>query len=81
MIAGTGRRSSPIEQETWSLVDANGQEVGSISREFAGLADMFTSAERFIVQLGSSLTGPTRLVALVACACLDVVRDERRGRR
>ena len=72
--------STPVAAWTWSLVDQTGTEVGTINREFAGLADMFTSAESFVVRLGPSLAGSSRLVALVACASLDFVRDERKRR-
>ena len=72
--------STAVNAWTWSMTDQAGAEVGSISREFAGLADMFTSAESFVVRLGPTLSGPSRLVALVACACLDFVRDERKRR-
>ena len=73
--------SAAINAWTWTLADAAGAEVGGISREFAGLADVFTSAEHFVVQLGEQLTGSARLVALVACACLDFVRDQRAAKR
>ncbi|HTW18736.1 MAG TPA: phospholipid scramblase-related protein [Mycobacteriales bacterium] len=73
--------SAAINAWSWTLVDANGAQVGQISREFAGLADVFTSAEHFVVELGPALAGPTRLVSLVACTCLDFVRDERAERR
>ena len=72
--------STAVAAWTWSLVDQAGTEVGTIDREFAGLADMFTSAESFVVRLGAGLSGASRLVALVACACLDFVRDERKRR-
>lgn len=72
--------STAMNAWSWSLADATGAVAGTIGREFAGLADVFTSAEHFVVQLGPTLTGPTRLVALVACVCLDFVRDERRRR-
>jgi uncharacterized protein YxjI len=73
--------SAAINAWTWSLESASGERVGGISREFAGLADIFTSAEHFVVELGPQLTGSTWLVALVACACLDFVRDQRASRR
>jgi uncharacterized protein YxjI len=73
--------SAAINAWTWTLADPAGTQVGGISREFAGLADVFTSAEHFVVQLGPQLTGPTRLVALLACACLDFIRDERAAKR
>jgi hypothetical protein len=73
--------SAAINAWEWSLVSASGAAVGRITRQFAGLADVLTSAEHFVVELDASLTGPTRLTALVSCACLDVVRDIRAENR
>lgn len=67
--------SAALAAWAWSLVDTEGKQVGQIARQWAGMADVFTSAEHFVVQLDEALTGPTRLVALIACACMDVIRD------
>ena len=47
--------STAINAWTWSLVNASGVEVGVINRQFAGLADMLTSAENFVVHLVTSV--------------------------
>jgi uncharacterized protein YxjI len=64
----------------WRLEDGTGQAVGSVSKEFAGLAELFTSADRFVVQLSSALTGAIRALAIVATVCLDEVRTAKRRR-
>jgi uncharacterized protein YxjI len=70
--------SAAINAWAWQLVDATGAEVGKINREWAGLADVFTSRQHFVVEIGPTLTGSARFVALVACACLNFVREEKR---
>jgi hypothetical protein len=64
----------------WQVEDGNGQAVGSVSKQFAGLAELFSSADRFVVQLGPALTGALRALAVVATVCLDEVRTAKRRR-
>jgi uncharacterized protein YxjI len=72
--------SSAVMAWDWALIDDSGAQVGAVTREFAGLADMFTTAERYVVQLSPSLQGAHRLAALAACVCMDVVRDTKKRR-
>jgi uncharacterized protein YxjI len=60
----------------WTIEGAAGAPVGRVTKQFAGLAEMFTAADNYVVELGPELTGPLRAVALTACVCLDVVRDQ-----
>lgn len=64
----------------WQLEDSAGQQVGAVTKEFDGLAEMFTSADRFVVQLGPQLTGGLRALAVAATVCLDEVRTAKRRR-
>ncbi|MGH8888352.1 MAG: phospholipid scramblase-related protein [Acidothermaceae bacterium] len=64
----------------WQLEDSQGQAVGSVSKQFAGLAELFSSADRFVVQLSAVLTGALRALAIVATVCLDEVRTAKRRR-
>jgi uncharacterized protein YxjI len=60
----------------WTIEGAGGQPLGRVTKHFAGLAEMFTSADNYVVELSPDLTGPLRAVGLTACVCLDVVRDQ-----
>jgi len=64
----------------WRLEDAAGQDIGSVSKQFAGLAELFSSADKFVVQLSAQLTGDLRALAIVATVCLDEVRTAKRRR-
>jgi uncharacterized protein YxjI len=65
----------------WTIEGPNGQPAGRVTKQFAGLAEMFTSADNYVVELGPELVGPLRAVALTACVCLDVVRDQEKRSR
>ena len=64
----------------WTIEGADGAALGSVSKQFAGLAEMFSSADRFVVSLSSQLGGLLRPLAVVAAVCLDEVRTQK-GRR
>lgn len=58
----------------WRYEVGDGEVVGGLTKELAGLAEMFSSADRFVVQLEPRVTGPLRMLAVAAPICLDEVR-------
>jgi uncharacterized protein YxjI len=66
---------------SWTIEGGNGESLGSVSKQFAGLAEMFSSADRFVVELSPALGGMLRPLAVVATICLDEVRSEKNQRR
>ena len=64
----------------WTIAGPDGATVGSVSKQFAGLAEMFSSADRFVVELSTQLGGPLRALAVVASVCLDEVRTQKSRR-
>ena len=49
-----------------------------MTKRFAGLAEMFTATDRYVVELDPGLAGTARHLAVAATVCLDVVRDLKR---
>lgn len=64
----------------WSIELPTGEPAGSVSKQFAGLAEMFSTADKFVVQLGPQLGGLLRPLAAVAAVCLDEVRTAKERR-
>jgi Scramblase len=64
----------------WNVELPTGETAGSVSKQFAGLAEMFSTADRFVVQLGPHLGGLLRPLAAVATVCLDEVRTAKERR-
>jgi len=64
----------------WTIEAGDGSALGSVSKQFAGLAEMFSSADRFVVQLSPGLGGLLRPLAIVATVCLDEVRTQKQRR-
>ena len=50
----------------WTIEAGDGSPIGNVSKQFAGLAEMFSSADRFVVQLSPLLGGMLRPLAIVA---------------
>jgi hypothetical protein len=62
----------------WQIVDAADTQLGRVTKRFGGLAEMFTSTDRYVIELQPGLTGMARHLAVAATVCLDVVRDLKR---
>lgn len=54
------------------IEDAQKNEVGRVSKKFAGaLAEVFTTADNYLVELSPALTGPARALAFAAAVTID----------
>ena len=63
--------------ESWvswdfKITDASGAVVGNVNKKFSGLLrEGFTTADTYMVQLESTLTGPLRSLAFAAAVAID----------
>jgi hypothetical protein len=64
----------------WQIEGPDGSPLGAVTKQFAGLAEMFSSADRFIVELNPGIDGLLRSLAVVATICLDEVRTQKERR-
>lgn len=66
----------------WDFVisDASGNQIGSISKKFNGLAkEIFTDADKYVISIEPSVTDPTLRMAMASAASIvDVVYKENR---
>jgi uncharacterized protein YxjI len=62
------------------VVDAQGQQVGSINKRWAGLGrELFTTADNYVVEVAEHVQGPLRLLALAAGAGIDTALKQAQG--
>lgn len=74
-----------INAENWrawnfSIVDAAGVEVGRITKKWAGVGkELFTTADNYLFEIGASVEGPLRLLALASAVGVDLAlkQDDR----
>ncbi len=76
--AQIGSISGDWKAWNFSIADAAGAPIGSISKKWAGIAkELFTSADKYIVQIAEEVAEDTRKVAIVSAAItIDMVLKE-----
>jgi uncharacterized protein YxjI len=81
-----GREVGSLNAQNWiawnfQMLDANGSEVGRITKTFEGLlTTMFTSADKYAVQLRPGLTEPLKSLCIAAALCVDTaLKQDDRG--
>ena len=82
---GDGRVGG-IQAENWrawnfALVDGQGAEVGRITKTWEGLAKtMFTTADKYVVQIHRRLDEPLRSLVVASALCVDTaLKQDSRG--
>lgn len=72
-----GEALGGIRAENWRawdfrIEDAQGTEVGRITKKWAGLGkEMFTTADNYVVEIDDAAKGPLRQLAIAAAAGVD----------
>ena len=63
----------------FKVTDAQGNQIGSINKQFGGLAkEIFTDSDKYVVKISKSLSDPTLRSAVISAACIiDKVLKER----
>jgi uncharacterized protein YxjI len=82
----TGETLGQIRAENWrawnfSIVDSTEREIARITKKWEGLAKtMFTSADNYVLEVDSAVTGDLRLLVLASAAGVDVaLKQDSRG--
>ncbi|HEY3686341.1 MAG TPA: phospholipid scramblase-related protein [Streptosporangiaceae bacterium] len=64
----------------FGIVDMSGVELARISKQFAGLQEIFSQADRYAVQMMQNVQGPFRALLVATCIAVDVVLHENANR-
>jgi len=85
MEAG-GAEVGSLNAQNWiawnfQLQDSTGREIGRITKTFEGfLTTMFTTADKYSVELDPTLTEPLKSLAIAAALCVDTaLKQDSRG--
>ncbi len=78
----SGRPLGEVRAENWrakdfSVTDAQGQEVARVTKKWAGLRELFTDADNYVVQVAPALTDPLRSLAVASCLAIDVIMKQK----
>lgn len=86
LVGSDGQSLGQIRAENWrawnfALVDTNEQEIGRITKKWAGLAKaLFTQSDNYVLEIQPSATGDLRLLALASAAGVDLaLKQDARG--
>jgi uncharacterized protein YxjI len=86
MMNTSGEPVGEIRAENWrawdfAIVDSAGTEIGRIDKKFVGiLKAAFTTADNYIVDIQSGVTGDLRLLLLAAATAVDTaLKQDPRG--
>lgn len=64
----------------FQILDAAGTPVGSVNKKWAGLGkEMFTSADNYVVEIATEVSGPLRQMAVASAASLDTALKQDAG--
>jgi uncharacterized protein YxjI len=78
-----GAAVGEVRAEGWTarnfaIMDASGQEVARVAKQWAGLArEMFTDADHYVVHISPSAQGPMRGLAVGAAWAIDIVMKQK----
>lgn len=86
LISSSGQSLGQIRAENWrawnfALVDSNEQEIGRITKKWAGLAKaLFTQSDNYVLEIQPAATGDLRLLCLASAAGVDLaLKQDARG--
>ena len=85
-VSSAGQPLGQIRAENWrawnfALVDSNEQEVGRITKKWAGLAKaLFTQSDNYVLEIQPAATGDLRLLCFASAAGVDLaLKQDARG--
>src|SRR5690606_27573647 len=81
-----GQEVGSLNAQNWrawdfQMLDSNGNQVGRITKTWEGLlTTMFTTADKYAVELSPNLTEPLKSLCLAAALCVDTaLKQDDRG--
>lgn len=86
LVGSNGQTLGQIRAENWrawnfALVDSNEQEIGRITKKWAGLAKaLFTQSDNYVLEIQPSVSGDLRLLSFASAAGVDLaLKQDARG--
>jgi len=77
-----GRELGELRAENWrakdfTVRDAAGQEVARVTKRWAGLRELFTDADNYVVQVSPAAVEPMRSLAVASVLAIDTVMKQK----
>jgi uncharacterized protein YxjI len=77
-----GTQLGEVRAENWrakdfSVRDGAGQELARVTKRWAGLRELFTDADTYVVEVHPTAVEPLRSLAVASCLVIDVVMKQK----
>jgi hypothetical protein len=77
-----GARLGEVRAHNWrakdfSVLDAAGQAIARVTKRWAGLRELFTDADTYVVEVSPAAVDPLRSLAVATCLVIDVVMKQK----
>jgi hypothetical protein len=77
-----GAQLGEVRAQNWrakdfSVLDGAGQVVARVTKKWAGLRELFTDADTYVVEISPTAVDPLRSLAVATCLVIDVVMKQK----
>ena len=77
-----GAQLGEVRARNWrakdfSVLDGAGQPIARVTKKWAGLRELFTDADTYVVEVSPSAVDPLRSLAVATCLVIDVVMKQK----
>jgi uncharacterized protein YxjI len=77
-----GARLGEVRAHNWrakdfSVLDGAGQPIARVTKRWAGLRELFTDADTYVVEVSPAAVDPLRSLAVATCLVIDVVMKQK----
>jgi uncharacterized protein YxjI len=78
----SGRDIGEVRAHNWrakdfSVIDSSGQELARVNKKWAGLRELFTDADNYVIQLNPAAPDPMRGLAVASVLAIDTVMKQK----
>jgi uncharacterized protein YxjI len=77
-----GAQLGEVRAQNWrakdfSVLDGAGQPIARVTKKWAGLRELFTDADTYVVEVSPAAVDPLRSLAVATCLVIDVVMKQK----
>jgi hypothetical protein len=77
-----GAQLGEVRARNWrakdfSVLDGAGQPIARVTKRWAGLRELFTDADTYVVEVSPAAVDPLRSLAVATCLVIDVVMKQK----
>ena len=78
----SGATAGEVKARNWrakdfSILDAQGNQVGEVNKKFAGLRELFTDADNYMVRIDPRTAEPLRSLVIASCLTIDTIMKQK----